>query len=400
MGNDQLTLTSLEPRLIGRMFGRYMKTVPSTMLMKRPARVMPFLFIAAASLGVLSLVAIAENVMTVHGAHSALAVLIHPPKSVKYVEMPLSQDPVAVIFILSTLLTPIFCAHQVNAIQGIVPMNVDNYLARPDALRSKNDVNVNALNERVQKSNKAFRRLGSRVNSVLILLLSALISYLIYAFLLTKGLLGSWNATSVSGDQWEHMVYNGWWANYQHYPVLAIALVTLGTYLFYFLIKQLILGAIFARYAGYAAAHGFGIVPNMEYNSDGYWGLRRLRLFMQWTFASTITHFIATLAVFVVWLRFSELTVGLAVVVMIANTITVFQPSLRAHQSVLDSKLSYVKKINSHDDFSREEKEKYYERIWGAPNLPFRTRSTATAITIYFLLPLALAVVSSLITRK
>ncbi len=253
MGDDRLTLTSLEPRLIGRVFGRY-----SNAPVKRPARVMPFLFIAAASLGVLSLVAIAEKVMTVHGAHSALAVLINPPKSIKHVQMPLSQDPVAIIFILAALLTPIFCAHQVNAIQGVVQMNEDNYLVRPASLRSAEDVKVSALNKRVEKSNEAFRRVGSRVISVLILGLSALISYLIYALLLSKGLLGSWNATAVSGDRWENKVYNGWWANYQHNPELAIALVAFGAYLFYFLIKQLAMGGIFARYARHATDQGFG----------------------------------------------------------------------------------------------------------------------------------------------
>jgi hypothetical protein len=397
---DPLLLQSLQPQQIGRLFGRTSMPEPPTPGKKTTTRAIPFLAIALVSLIVISLLAISQNVMTAHAGPSALAVMISAPKTVNNVEMPLSQDPVAIVFILVALLTPIFCAYQVKAIQGIVQMNVDNFEARPEYLRKPEEVPISKLDERVEKANRAFCLVGSPIWSFLFLVLSALISYLIYALLLAKGLLRSWNATSVPSTRWGKMVYAGWWANYQHHQVLAIALFALGTYLFYFLLKQLALGAIFAQYAAFASKSQFGIIPNMEYNSDGHWGLQRLRRFMQWTFASTTAHFIATLGVFIVWLRFSQLTVALAAFVMVANSVMVFQPSLLAYHSVLDSKLSYIKKIAQCDKLTREEKEKYCDRIWGNPNLPFRARSTTTAITLYLLLPLTLAYVSSLITRK
>jgi len=67
---------------------------------------------------------------------------------------------------------------------------------------------------------------------------------------------------------------------------------------------------------------------------------------------------------------------------------------------VQDSKVRYLKEIAACDKLKPEEKEKYYGRIWTNSNLPFRTRSTVTAVTVYVLLPLMLAFVSSLITRK
>jgi hypothetical protein len=394
-----MDLDPLAPQLIGRLFGRESPRDESPHVVKSITPKIGFLAIGFVCLAVVLVVAISQNAMTAHAAPSALAVLLNAPKRVSSVEMPLSQDPVAIVFILVALLTPIFCAEQVEAIQGVVGMSQENYLARPPDLRGQ-EVPASELNERVATANQWFCLVGNPVLSFLSLVLSGLISYVIYARLLANGLLRSWNATALPSDVWGRMVYTGWWANYQHHRFLAIALWALGTYLFYFLLKQLCLGAIFAWYATFARRIHFGIIPNMEYNSDGYWGLRLLRRFMQWTFVSTTAHFIATLGVFIVWLRFSQLTVALAAGVMLANSLVVFHPSLLAYRSVQDSKVRYLKEIAACDRLKPEEKEKYYNRIWANSNLPFRTRSTITAVTVYVLLPLMLAFVSSLITRK
>ncbi|HLQ53099.1 MAG TPA: hypothetical protein VK162_02375 [Streptosporangiaceae bacterium] len=394
-----MNLDPLEPQLIGRLFGRGSPRGESPHVMKAITPKVGFLAIGFVCLAAILVVAISQDALTAHAAPSALPVIFNAPKRVSSVEMPLSQDPVAIVFILVALLTPIFCAEQVEAIQGVVGMSKENYLARPPELRGQ-EVPVSDLNNRVETANKAFRLVGNWPLSVLFLTFSALISYIIYARLLANGLLQSWNATAIPSDIWGRMVYAGWWANYQHHRFLAIALWALGTYLFYFLLKQLLLGAVFAWYATFARRKHFGIIPNMEYNSDGYWGLRLLRRFMQWTFASTIAHVITTLGVFIVWLRFSQLTVALAAGVMLASSLVVFHPSLLAYRSVQDSKVRYLKEIAACDKLKPEEKEKYYGRIWTNSNLPFRTRSTVTAVTVYVLLPLMLAFVSSLITRK
>src|SRR6266852_3596016 len=375
-----MNLDPLEPQLIGRLFGRGSPRGESPHVMKAITPKVGFLAIGFVCLAAILVVAISQDALTAHAAPSALPVIFNAPKRVSSVEMPLSQDPVAIVFILVALLTPIFCAEQVEAIQGVVGMSKENYLARPPELRGQ-EVPVSDLNNRVETANKAFRLVGNWPLSVLFLTFSALISYIIYARLLANGLLQSW------------------YANYQHHRFLAIALWALGTYLFYFLLKQLLLGAVFAWYATFARRKHFGITPNMEYNSDGYWGLRLLRRFMQWTFASTIAHVITTLGVFIVWLRFSQLTVALAAGVMLASSLVVFHPSLLAYRSVQDSKVRYLKEIAACDKLKPEEKEKYYGRIWTNSNLPFRTRSTVTAVTVYVLLPLMLAFVSSLITR-
>lgn len=388
-------LSTLQPELIGGLFGR-----PSSRLSRLGTPEVRFFTIACAFSITFLVLTITQRVLTLHEGSSALGILISAPKHISHVQFPLSQDPVAIIFILVTLFTPLFCTKQVQAIQRVVQMNEENFNARPCYLQRQAPP-FRELNARIALLNKIFGFVGNPFFSLSLFALSGLISYVIYARLLAKGLLQSWNATFVGNAGWATKVYAGWWANYGHHQWLAIALWALGAYLFYFLLKQLFLGALFANYAGYAANKlKFGIVPNMDFNSDGYWGLLALRRFMQWTYASTVAHFIATLGVFIVWLPFSQLTVALVVGVMLANTLVVFHPSSLAYHSILDSKISYVKNIAACERLTEEEKEKYYTRIWEIPNLPFRTRSTLTAATIYFLLPLALAIVSSLITRR
>jgi hypothetical protein len=387
-------LDSLHPELIGGLFGR-----PSSRLSRLGTSETRFLTIACVWSIVLLALAVIQHVLTLPKGSSAFGILITSPERIGQVQLPLSQDPVAIAFILVTFFTPIFCAKQVRAIKSVVQMNEDNFNSRPKALQVQ-DPPIRELNARIAAINRAFDIVGNPYCSFLLLLLSGFISYIIYVRLLAKGLLKSWNATRVDSAAWATKVYTGWWANYGHHQLLAIVLWALGGYLFYFLLKQLTLGALFANYAGYATNKlKFGIVPNMDFNSDGYWGLLPLRRFMQWTYISTVAHFITTLGVFIVWLPFSQLTVTLAAAVMLANTVVVFHPSSLAYRSIIDAKSSYVKDIAACDTLASEEKEKYYTRIWEMPNLPFRTRSALTAVTAYFLLPLLLAVVSSFITR-
>lgn len=396
-------LTPLQPYRIGRLFGRR-GTADKQLSEPEPPPTLKtaFLLIGAAAVAFICVVAAVQRALAPRAGPSSLAVVITAPKIVNQVQTPLSQDPVAIVLIIVALLTPLFCAYQVDAIKGVVQMNEENYLARPPGLQQEGDVPIEELNKAAKRANEWLERVGSRAGSLLCLLLSGVFAYLAYNGVVAGGfgLLRSWNATATSGERWGKMVYAGWWANPSHHLILAIALCVFGAYLFYFLMKQIALGMIFSGYAAKATRVNFGVIPNVEYNSDGLWGLRRLRNFMVWTYASTTAHFFATLGVFVVWLPFSQWTVGLAALVMVINCAVVFRPSLLAYRSVLYSKVSYVKRISASECLTSEEKQKYYDRIWNNPNLPFRTQSAVTAVTVYFLLPLALAVTSSLISRR
>src|SRR5216684_3969875 len=130
-----MNLDPLEPQLIGRLFGRGSPRGESPHVMKAITPKVGFLAIGFVCLAAILVVA-------------------------------LSQDPVAIVFILVALLTPIFCAEQVEAIQGVVGMSKENYLARPPELRGQ-EVPVSDLNNRVETANKAFRLVGNWPLSVL-----------------------------------------------------------------------------------------------------------------------------------------------------------------------------------------------------------------------------------------
>jgi hypothetical protein len=390
-------LERLAPESIGGLFGRSGSLIERSYLGRLGTRAR-LLTIGLTSLLAVLLIASGQGVLVrSNGIASAWNLIVRSPKAVGRVSMPLSEDPVALIVLVVALLTPIFCAAQVDAIQDYMPMNEANLDTRIEPVAPGA---VDDINGCVARANVRFSRLGTRWVSLLLLALAGLASCLIYALLMTKGLLGSWNSTSITTTVWSERIYEGWWANWHRHLLLAVALWCFGVYLFYFLAKQLIVGVIFASLAHSAWRLKIGIVPNMRTNIDGYWGLRPLRRFMQWTYVSTLSHLLATLGVFVVWLPFTQWTVMLVLAVMLTNAFVVFYPSWLAYDSTVEAKIRYARELDKSNKYPSEEKEKRINLVWETPNLPFHTKGTSTAAAAYFLLPLVLLFFSALLGVK
>ncbi|MCA1604015.1 MAG: hypothetical protein LC775_00680, partial [Acidobacteria bacterium] len=314
-----------------------------------------------------------------------------PSTSLNQVSLPLLFDPVGVVVLLTALATPLFCAPQVAAISVFNQMIEANIGYRISSLKV---ANINAL---VKKVNRAFSILGTRSVSLAIMLLSIFSSCEFYKFIQKDGLLQSWNPSSLADSQWRTLVYGGWWANADTHTAFAALLVLAGAYTLYHVTKQLTMGMIFSVYGRRALTKGFGVAPNLKLNTDGYHGLRKLRYFMQWTYAATLLYFLMAIGILVVWLPFGQLTVFLVSLIMATNVLTVFYPTWLAANGSLLEKKSYIKHLSERADLSDKELDELVDRVWTTPHLPFRLRGTLSAVTLYLLIPILLAVVSALL---
>jgi len=400
------TLDSLEPQLIGGIFGRspsaggILGPSPSAIRSSFPGKFLATLqpkprialLALAGLLAFLVLAGLDGALNGKAGIPTAVALLIHPVKAPAQVGLLLLQDPVGLVVLVMVLATPVFCVHQVTYIADFVAMNEVNIGYRMA------DLNIEKINAETAKANQHFKRVGNRAMSVSVLLFSAIASFVLDVVIGKLGLLASWNTSSLPRKVWAKEVYAGWWANPTQHFALAVALWLLGVYFFYFLDKQLAMGFIFARYVRSILQFDFGVAPNMRHNTDGYWGLRSLRYFMQWTYCSTLGHFVVTLGVFLVWLPFNQWTALVEVAVMCINFVVVIYPSVLALRGSVREKMLFVKRVIA-SNRPRAEQNSTIENVWATPNLPFHIRSTLTAGTIYLLAPLLLALVSSLLTR-
>jgi hypothetical protein len=257
---------------------------------------------------------------------------------------------------------------------------------------------ISKVNRYVELANTKFRRVGKRTTSAFLAIASLGLSFVFDWLIYRWGLLAGWNFTSLSSDAWRKEVYKGWWANWPEQRLMAIAFWLVGAYFFYFLTKQLFMGFVFARYAKQVTDCGIGVVPNLTTNTDGYWGLRLLRHFMQTTYASTLGHFIMVLGILVIWLPFVGFTILVVLAVMIINLFVVIYPSVIASVGSVSEKKKYVAFV-ARSGHSRADREAMIDKVWATPNLPFRLRSTFTAATVYLLIPLLLAVVPGLLGK-
>jgi hypothetical protein len=324
------------------------------------------------------------------GIPTVLQIFVNPINRPAHVSLPLLQDPVGLFAIAMTLATPILCAEQVKGIQEFNPANRQNIAYRAHLL------NAAAINGQVSRANAKFRWWGGRwVSAALVLVslgLSAGIDYLLRRW----GLLERWNYTHLHDSYWRREVYQGWWANLSTHTAMGVVFFFLGGYFFYFLIKQLTMGYIFVAYSRRVAKLNFGLSPNMAANMDGYWGLRYLRHLMQTTYGSTLGHFIMVVGILAFWLPFGAFGILMVTLVMIINASVVVYPSIIASTGAVMEKKSYV----AHVVASRRPKavrDTMIDKVWSTPNLPFHLRSTLTAGTVYLLIPLVLALVSTLV---
>jgi hypothetical protein len=384
-----MALNRLAPAELGGMFGRSGSLTHAALGPLRPSWRFCLLGLAVA-FATLATAAASDVLVSADGVRPAVAQLMSPHHHIDRIGLSLLLDPSGLLIGTVALLTPLFCCQQIAAIRDFVPMNERN-------LRSLPFIPVDAarVNAAVATANRRFLFFGRRSVSAAMFAAAGLGSGTLYVLLVRNGLLTSWNFGALPREEWHERIYADWWANWHTHPVLGFVLWALGTYMFYFLLKQLTMGGIFAVFANNAAKVGFGVTPDLVYNSDGYRGLRTLRHFMLWTYGSSLAHFASVLALFVVWLPFSQITFFASVVVMIANALVVIYPSRIAYRSAIQTKAAYVRHLHGDTTLSAAKKEAAIEKVWSSPTLPFRTRSTLTAVTVYFLVPLLLAVISA-----
>jgi hypothetical protein len=353
------------------------------------------LILMALFIAIFGLAAVDGAMVAGPGTRSALALVFGGSGQINHLSLPLLADPVGWVVLIVTLATPLFYSMQIEGIAAFVGMNERNLTHHAAARLQKADIN-----RCVGNANERFERIGSRTGSAVILILTGVITATLYWQLTQSGILGSWNFTNATNDKWRGAVLAGWWANGHAHPVMAAVLIALGWYMFYFLAKQLLMGAVFAAWAKQVIAYGFGVTPNLRYNSDGYAGLRPLRRFMQWTYGSSLAHFLITLAVFAVWLPLTPITFFICIAIMITNAGVVIYPSTIAHAGALVTKTDYANDVEDDASLDADTKRKAVAEIWATNGLPFRLRATLTAVSLYVLAPLALAVVSATLGSK
>ncbi|MGW3963996.1 hypothetical protein ACWED2_29570 [Amycolatopsis sp. NPDC005003] len=388
-----VSLDSLKPQLIGRSFGRNRLLTGSA----RPLRAKAGFnsFGVGAALVVLAFAGQQQVLVDTSEEPSAIGAIVRAPARFDGIAMPLLQDPVALVVLFTALATPLFCLQQVESIRDFIPMTLRNV---GDEAPHFDPREVQVL---IMRANRWFRRIGAKKVSLSLFVLSGAGAYCLLRYLQTDGLLAGWNPVPGRTEPWRAAVYAGWWANGHAHPVMAVLLWLLGTYMFYFVLKQLLMGLVFASFAQKATTVGFGVTPHLRANNDGYWGLRTLRRFMQWTYGSTLAHFVTTLGVCIVWLPFTQWTFFIVTAVMIVNSTLVIYPTMIAHKSVLQAKQNYVDDRLASAETEEEKKSavEEAEKVWQSPDLPFRTRATFTAVFVYLLAPFVLALVSWLLKR-
>jgi hypothetical protein len=391
----------LQPEKIGGLLGRWPAkaaadkgSASEVFILKRIEPRTRFVLIAlAAAVLFICLAYFGHGLTNPAGVRTTIGLIINPAPRPTRVSLPLLQDPVGLIAIAMTLLTPILFADQVRAIQAFNKMNEDNISYRAGSL------DYDKINQEVCRTNKSFSTIGNGGVSIAIFLVSAVLSVLIDVLIRDWGLFPSWNKTSLRTAAWRHLVYAGWWANFDSHRILAVALWSLGCYFFYSVIKQVAMGACFATYVHRLQRWQFGVSPDMSANTDGYWGLRPARRFMQSTYSSALGHTIMILGILVVWLPFNAFTVFMLAVVLIINVLVVVYPSVVGHAGAYAEKERFSQYILANAQEPAEGRAAVIDKIWDRPTLPFRPRSALTAMTVYFLFPLLLAVVSPLLGR-
>lgn len=381
----------LRPELIGLVFGRPHSVVPHAIRRFVGPRAT---LLTVGLLGLFAVFALAAGfgqLEVPYHVPAAIQLIARPPKTLDRVGLALWQDPEGIVLLLVAFATPLFCAEQVNGIKQYVPLNVRNLAERAVRLP------VDDLNRSIERTNLRFKRLGSRRWSAYYLLGAAAFSAALYILVCSKGLLESWNRSATSSTLWRRRVYDGWWANWHHEPLLALTLWAVLTYGAYFLAKQVTMGVIFALFVRTAARWELGVTPDLLFNTDGWWGMRPVRRFMQWTYGSTLSHLLLTIGFWLFWLPISAWSILAVVVVVLFDGILVIYPSALAYHAAVAAKTMYVKDIMAGDD-PLEVRQKAIDDVWARPNLPFRAGSALTAVSVYLLVPLILAIISRTLT--
>ncbi|MDX2542324.1 hypothetical protein ACOT81_30775 [Streptomyces sp. WI04-05B] len=322
----------------------------------------------------------------------ALDYLFDDSTELSGVSLSLLQDPAGLIVLVVVFVTPVFCSQQVRAIADFVQMNVRN-----GGAEGLSDLQVGQHNRLVRRTNKWLAALGRPGVSAAIAVAMATATIFLYGLVNTHGLLETWNPTELPDSVWRSEVYDGWWANRHTHPELAVGLCAAGTYAFYFLTKQLVMGVVFTVYLYRSEAIGFGVTPNMRFDSDGFRGLRPLRQFMLWTYGSAVAHLIGLLALFMIWLSAASWMVFVVLAVMVVDILVVVYPSSIGYHSALVVKQNHVKWL--YQTLPEAERDPAIAKVWAAPVLPVTTRKATTGLTLYLLVPAIPALIPVLFQR-
>ncbi|MER5472988.1 hypothetical protein [Streptomyces sp. NPDC002685] len=322
----------------------------------------------------------------------ALDYLVSDNPELSDVSLSLLQDLAGLVVLAVVFITPVFCCQQVQAIGDFVQMNVRN-----GGAEHLSPAKIRQLNDLVRRINKWFRLLGRWDVSLGIAVVMAVSTILLYSFVNTHGLMGTWNPTELPDSVWRSKVYAGWWANRHTHPELATALCAAGTYAFYFLAKQLVMGVVFTAYLYRSAKLDFGVTPNMKFDSDGFQGLRSLRQFMLWTYGSALAHLIGLLVLFTVWLPAAAWMVFIVFFVMLVDILVIVYPSSIGYHSALAVKKKYVASL--HRNLPDNESDAAIAQVWADPVLPVTTRKAMTGIVLYLLAPAIPALIPVLFQR-
>jgi hypothetical protein len=135
----------------------------------------------------------------------------------------------------------------------------------------------------------------------------------------------------------------------------------------------------------------------MEFDSDGFHGLRPLRQFMLWTYGSALAHMTGLLILFTVWLPATSWMVFIVLGVMVVDMFVIVYPSSIGYHSALAVKKDYVKEL--HQRLPRDECDAAIAQVWADPVLPVTTRKAMTGITLYLLVPAIPALIPLLFQR-
>lgn len=351
-----------------------------------------FLLLSLCSSLTLLVLAAARGVFA--GPHPAIGYAGSPHARPGEVSLALLQDPAGLVVLTVVLITPVFCCQQVIAIGDFVRMNERNMEAMGLPVERREQ-----LDRLTRKTNIWFGRLGGRGVSAVIMLTTAVATALLYGYVNDHGLMQTWNFTGLPDDTWRSRVYAGWWANWHTHPELALDLWAAGTYAFYFLTKQLAMGVIFTVHLRRSAALGFGVTPNMEFDSDGYQGLRTLRQFMLWTYGSALSHLTGLLALFVVWLPAAPSTLFVVLAVMVVDAVVVIYPSSIGYHFALAVKQAYVRSLHDNWTLAPAELDATTAQAWSTSVLPVATRRAMTGISLYLLVPAVIALLPAVVQR-
>jgi len=391
------TPLDLEPKAVAALFGRPSKVL-RFLRIDRLTPVQRILVLAAAYLVMLIVGTSIENTVFLKG-RSAIGVGLFNESWThgQSLGFALLDDPVSVLAVAAALLTPLIFFRQVAAIEELVSVHKGNIDYRA------NEVDWVEVDRATARANKQFAAIGTWWGSAACLVVAMSLLFPLLALTRRVGPLVQFRPDHVSAYRWHHAVHDAWWANsLRAHPLGYLLLDAAGVLLYYTVVKQLAMGAVITNWLTASAKAKFGRFPNLAFNSDGYWGMRVVRRLFQWTYASALLHLSLSLLVITLWLPVGRVTIIVAAVIVVGDGLFVMYPTMTTLREVAAERRAYVAYLRQQyvsGQIGGRDPEDAIERVWQHPMLPFRLRSSASAVILYLLIPTAVAVMGNLLSK-